>query len=134
MNRAIEIEGAAIAVLDYLDEMAQHADTPARREEAKKHATQVRWALTLAPPSVGQLAPTWREFVLWSDSDTDRPGLLRLDVRHVVSVREMERRRAYGATQPVAVIHLQDGAEFYVTDYQRDVAKLCRERDYEAKP
>lgn len=74
-------------------------------------------------------SPTWRTFVAWTDDDTDRPPQIQLDVRHVVSVVEKERRRAYGFVQPVAVIRLHDGHEFCVTDYQRKTAKTCAERD-----
>ena len=60
-------------------------------------------------------------FSLFRDEHgTDRGGRVHIDPMFVAAVRETERKR--GFYQNVAVIRMNDGSEYVVDDFNRDVA------------
>ncbi len=67
-------------------------------------------------------------FDIYPEDLTGRPAeRVHVDPACVASVRETERRRAYGGYSPVAVLTMHDGERFVVYDGARAAARQVAE-------
>jgi hypothetical protein len=74
------------------------------------------------------------EFTLYNEDDHGDTRRVLIDPADVASVEESERRPAYGASRPVAVVTMANGYSFVVEDDARRAAALIREAKAASRP